>query len=69
MCNDSAAAHDRADGTPEDMEIEITAQMLEDGLSKLYKYRYDIGNDEDVVSEIFRSMVRLSPQVMIVSRR
>jgi hypothetical protein len=37
-------------------EIEITPEMVEAGAAALSRYRYERGNETDVVGEIYRAM-------------
>jgi hypothetical protein len=41
---------------PASIEIEVTPAMIEAGVGKLSGYRFDRGNEEDVVAAIFRAM-------------
>jgi hypothetical protein len=59
MCHDSAVAHDRAAGAPDD-EIEITPEMIEAGRSALSRYRYEESNEEKTLAAIFRAMMSSS---------
>jgi hypothetical protein len=48
---------DNRDGYEPDEIPEITPEMIEAGVLKLYSYDPDFGNEEDVVAAIFMSML------------
>ena len=41
-------------------EIEVTPEMVEAGRMRLFDYSPDFDNEDDVVSAIFREMLRVS---------
>ncbi len=59
--SDALAASGRLDaaGAPVD-EIEITPEMIEAGLEKLFDYDHGFSNENDIVAEIFRVMLSAS---------
>jgi hypothetical protein len=56
VCNDSAAAHKRAAGAPEN-EIEVTPPMIEAGVGELCCSNEDFESKEEIVSRIYLAMI------------
>ena len=54
---------EKSAGAPE-QDVEITPEMIEAGLEKLFDYDPSFSNEKDIVAEIFRAMLSAS-----VSRR
>lgn len=43
-------------------EFEVTPEMIEAGLEHLFAFSHEAGNEEDVVSAIFRAMLEALPR-------
>jgi hypothetical protein len=43
----------------ETQDVEVTPEMIEAGVAELALYRYDLGNQDEVVAAIYRAMLRL----------
>ena len=41
-------------------EIEITPEMIEAGMAKLFDYDPNISNEKDIVAEVFKAMLSVS---------
>ncbi len=50
------------ESSPTTDEIEVTPEMVEAGMTELARYRYDHGNEEEVLAAIFRAMEAARPQ-------
>jgi hypothetical protein len=50
-------------------EIEVKPEMIEADIECLARYRYDLGNEEKVVVEIFRAMISATQGAQSASRR
>lgn len=57
MCHDSAVAHGRATGAPE-QEIEVTPEMIAGGVWAFEQFRDSGLTPEFVVCEVFVAMIR-----------
>lgn len=61
MCHDSAAARSPAAGAPAEKEIEITPEMITEGVRLLMNYDPDFSNEEDIVRQIINIVLSANP--------